>query len=354
MNKESVLSRQILTYMLLLTFTIIAIAILGSWFFYSFILDHLPGGAAAGDDEQMTMWDWVWIGTATTISLIIALFFTVKLSSRILTPLNAVASSLKKISQGDLDARAFCTSSRLGEINHLVTDFNEMAEKLQTLDIQRKSWNAAIAHELRTPVTILRGRLQGLVDGVFTPDPVLFNNLLKQTEGLTRLIEDLRVISSGGGAGYALHQYRTDLKGAIQDALDTFMPEFNRKAFTVNTELRDQQCVFDPLRINQCLTVLFDNALHYSTSRKLIVKNGVSDKGNYILIQDGGPGIPREFHDFLFQPFQRDNGTRHLNPEGCGLGLSVVKAIMLAHGGDVTYTLSTQNHSIFKLTWPDS
>ncbi|KAI3490075.1 hypothetical protein L1887_45532 [Cichorium endivia] len=196
--------------MLLLTFTIIAIAILGSWFFYSFILDHLPGGPAAGDDEEMTMWDW-----------------------------------------GDLDARAFCTSSRLGEINHLVTDFNEMAEKLQTLDIQRKSWNAAIAHELRTPVTILRGRLQGLVDGVFIPDPVLFNNLLKQTEGLTRLIEDLRVISSDGGAGYTLYPSQTDLKGTIQNALDTFMPEFSRKAFTVNTELRDQQCVFDPLRINQ-------------------------------------------------------------------------------------------------------
>jgi two-component system sensor histidine kinase AdeS len=78
-------------------------------------------------------------------------------------------------------------------------------------------------------------------------------------------------------------QYRT---------LDTFMPEFSRKAFTVNTELREQQCVFDPLRINQCLTVLFDNALHYSTSRKLIVKNGVSDKGNYILIQDGDRASP--------------------------------------------------------------
>lgn len=188
MNRESVLSRQILTYMMLLTFTIIAISILGSWFFYSFILDHLPGGAAAGEDEQMTLWDWVWIGTATTISLIFAVFLTIKLSSRILTPLNAVASSLKKISQGQLDARAYCASSRLGEINHLVMDFNEMAEKLQTLDMQRKSWNAAIAHELRTPVTILRGRLQGLVDGVFEPDPVLFNNLLRQTEGLTRLI----------------------------------------------------------------------------------------------------------------------------------------------------------------------
>ena len=115
MNRDSVLSRQILTYMLLLTFMIIAIAVLGSWFFYSFILDHLPGGAVEGDDEQMTMWDWVWIGTATTISLIIAIFLTIKLSSRILTPLNAVASSLRKISQGQLDARAYCASSRLGE-----------------------------------------------------------------------------------------------------------------------------------------------------------------------------------------------------------------------------------------------
>ncbi|MEP8451953.1 ATP-binding protein [Enterobacter bugandensis] len=354
MNRDSVLSRQILTYMLLLTFMIIAIAVLGSWFFYSSILDHLPGGAVEGDDEQMTMWDWVWIGTATTISLIIAIFLTIKLSSRILTPLNAVASSLRKISQGQLDARAYCASSRLGEVNHLVTDFNEMAEKLQTLDIQRKSWNAAIAHELRTPVTILRGRLQGLVDGVFEPDPLLFNNLLKQTEGLTRLIEDLRVISSDGGAGYTLYKSRTDLKGTIQDALDTFMPEFKRNQFAIKTELSEQRCVFDPLRINQCLAVLFDNALHYSTSQKLIVKNGVSDKGNYILIEDGGPGIPREFHDFLFQPFQRDNGARDVNPEGCGLGLSVVKAIMLAHGGDVTYTLSKQNHSLFKLTWPDA
>jgi len=98
--------------------------------------------------------------------------------------------------------------------------------------------------------------------------------------------------------------------------------------------------------------VLFDNALHYSTSRKLIVKNGVFGRENYILIQDEGPGIPREFHDFLFQPFQRDKGARQLNPEGCGLGLSVVKAIMSAHGGDVTYVLTKQNHSLFKLTWP--
>ncbi|MEX5382653.1 ATP-binding protein [Cronobacter muytjensii] len=352
MKKESVLSRQILTYMLSLTFIIIAVSILGSYLFYTFLLDYIPGGEAAGNEDVMTMWDWLWIVTASTISLLFSLFFTVKLSSRILTPLNEVAYSLKRISKGDLDARAFCASSQLGEMNHLVNDFNDMAEKLQTLDVQRKAWNAAIAHELRTPVTILQGRLQGLVDGVFAPEPLLFKKLLKQTEGLTRLIEDLRVVSSDGGAGYTLSKSDIDLRETITDAIDAFMPQFKRQQFAIKTELKPQRCFCDALRINQCLTVLFDNALHYSTSRALIIKNGVSNKQNYIIIQDKGPGIPEEFHPFLFQPFQREKGASAANPDGCGLGLSVVKAIMSAHGGDATYLLTKQHHSVFRLTWP--
>lgn len=354
MKNESILSRQILTYMVSLTFVIISISVIGSYLFYTFLQYYMPGGETAGNEDNMTVWDWLWIAIATITSLLISLFFTVKLSSRIFTPLNSVAYSLKRISQGDLNARAFCDSYHLGEIDNLVNDFNEMAEKLQMLDIQRKSWNAAIAHELRTPVTILRGRLQGLVDGVFYPDPILFNRLLKQTEDLAHLIEDLRVVSSAGGAGYTLSKREVDLQETIMDSLDNFMPDFNRKEFEIIKEVREHRCICDPLRINQCLTVLFDNALHYSTSRKIVVKNGLSNKDNYILIKDEGPGIPKEFHNLLFQPFQRAKGANDCNPEGCGLGLSVVKAIMLAHGGDVTYVLTQQNHSIFKLTWPNT
>ncbi|EFP3680671.1 HAMP domain-containing histidine kinase [Salmonella enterica] len=352
MNKEAILSCQILTYMLSLTFVIIAIAVLGTYLFYSFLIDYIPESAAVGDDDTMTFWDWLWIMIATITSLLFSLFFTVKLSARILTPLNAVAYSLKRISQGDLGVRAFCANSHLGEMNDLVNHFNEMAEKMQTLDAQRKSWNAAIAHELRTPITILRGRLQGLVDGVFEPDPTLFNSLLKQTESLTNLIEDLRVISSSGGAGYTLSLIEVDLWDTITNALDAFMLEFNRKHFKVITELKHQNCICDPLRIIQCLTALFDNVLHYSTSQTLIVKNGISDKENYILIQDKGPGIPQELQKRLFHPFQRGEVARDANPGGCGLGLSVVRSIMLAHDGDASYTLTRQNHSVFKLTWP--
>ena len=323
MSKETILSRQILTYMLSLTFVIIAIAVLGSYLFYSFLIDYLPGGISAGNEDDMTFLDWMWILIASLTSLVVSLFFTVKLSARILNPLNDVAYSLKQISQGNLS-------------------------------VQRNLWNAAIAHELRTPVTILRGRLQGLVDGVFEPEPPLFRNLLKQTEGLTNLIEDLRVVSSSGGAEYSLMLSEVDLAATISSALDTFLPDFETNGFNIVTELSCQHCICDPLRIIQCLTVLFDNALKYSTSQTLLVKNGIVGNDNFILIQDKGPGIPEELQKSLFQPFQRGEYAKNINPKGCGLGLSVVKAIMRAHGGDVSYSVTQENGSLFKLSWPAS
>nr|VUD32095.1 two-component hybrid sensor and regulator [Raoultella sp. NCTC 9187] len=189
-----------------------------------------------------------------------------------------------------------------------------MAQKLQTLDVQRNLWNAAIAHELRTPVTILRGRLQGLVDGVFQPEPVLFRNLLKQTEGLTNLIEDLRVVSSSGGAGYTLTLKKVDLSATMTSALDTFLPEFRREQFTILTELKEQHCICDPLRIIQCLTVLFDNALKYSTSRTLILKNGVSGENILSWCRIRDQGSRRSYRNIYSQPFQRGEYARSVKP----------------------------------------
>ncbi|MEF3108939.1 ATP-binding protein [Raoultella sp. WB_B2P2-3] len=352
MNRDQALSRQILRFMISLTLIVIAISVIGSYLFYAFIIDYIPGGSAAGNEDSVTYLDWLWIMVISATGLIISLFFAVRLSARILTPLSSVATSLRRVAQGDLGARAFCTSSRLGELNNLVNDFNEMAEKLQALDSQRKSWNAAIAHELRTPVTIIRGRLQGLVEGVFEPTPPLFNNLLKQTEGLSSLIDDLRMVSSSTAAEFTLTLARVNLQETIQSALEAFSLEFRRSGFEVVTELQRLESVCDPLRIIQCLTVLFDNAIKYSTSRTMLVKNGIAGNRFYIVVEDYGPGIAQEFQKFLFQPFQRGSAARNINPKGCGLGLSVVKAIMDAHDGEVTYTLSASHHSIFTLSWP--
>ncbi|EFH6657496.1 sensor histidine kinase, partial [Escherichia coli] len=180
----------------------------------------------------------------------------------------------------------------------------------------------------------------------------LLRNLLKETEGLTNLIEDLRVVSSSGRAGYSLTLREVDLRAMISNAIDTFLPDFETKQRKIITKLKCQRCVCDPLRIIQCLNILFDNALKYSTSETLFVKNGVTGNYNFIIVQDEGPGIPEELQGALFQPFQRGKCAKQINPEGCGLGLSIVKAIMRAHGGNVSYRLTQENGSIFKLKWP--
>ncbi|SCC23463.1 two-component system, OmpR family, sensor histidine kinase AdeS [Kosakonia oryzendophytica] len=354
MNKDQALSRQILLFMISLTLIVIAITIMGSYFFYAFIIDYIPGGTLVGDEDSVTYIDWIWLFVASASSLIVSFFFTIRLSAKILNPLSSVATSLRRIAQGDLGARAFCAYSHLGELNNLVNDFNEMAEKLQALDSQRKSWNAAIAHEFRTPVTVLRGRLQGLVDGVFEPSPTLFNNLLKQTEGLTNLIDDLRIVGSSGTTDFSLKLTDVELQDTIQNAIDAFSLEFTRNEFQIITQLQAHHVVCDPLRIIQCLTVLFDNAIKYATPKIIVIRNGVTEGSSYIQIEDYGPGIPEDFHRFLFQPFQRGSRARNVNPKGCGLGLSVVKAIMNAHGGDVSYTLLNNHHSVFTLSWPAS
>ncbi|MCM7470873.1 ATP-binding protein [Enterobacter asburiae] len=352
MKNETILSRQILTHMLSLTSIIVAIALLGSYLFYTFLIYYMPGEMNQSSEDFLTFIDWMWILVSSITSLAVALFFTVKLSARIFKPLNNIAYSLKQISQGNLGARAFKSSSQLGEMNKLVDHFNEMAEKLQALDAQRSLWNAAIAHELRTPVTILRGRLQGLVDGVFEPESSLFMNLLKQTEGLTNLIEDLRVVSSSGGTEYALMLSEVDLKATISSTLDIFLPDFDKKHFNIVADIHSQRCVCDPLRIIQCLTVLFDNVLKYSTSQIIIVKNGIMEGENFIIVEDKGPGIPEVLQKSIFQPFLRGEDAKKSHPDGCGLGLSVVKSIMHAHGGSASYSLTRDNGSVFKLSWP--
>ncbi|ADD78136.1 ATP-binding protein [Pantoea ananatis] len=354
MNKDKALSRQILLFMLSLTFTIIIVAVVGSYLFYSFIIENFPGGLSASNSESMTVFDWVWIAISSIISFLIALLFAFKLSAKILNPLSSVATSLRRISQGDLSARAANSQSSLGEVNTLVRDFNEMAEKLQTLDNQRKSWNAAIAHELRTPVTILRGRLQGLVEEVFEPDPPLFKSLLRQTEGLSRLIDDLRVVGAAEGGSFTLDVKAVAMSDVLENVGASFGHPFQEQGFNLIIEQNNAVTRCDPLRIIQCLTILFDNALNYATPGIVRVRSGYRDNLFFIEVEDTGPGVPDDFQRHMFEPFQRGAAGRAINPAGCGLGLSVAKAIMQAHGGDIRYRTSSQGGSLFLLRWPDA
>jgi len=268
--------------------------------------------------------DWIWLATVIFCGCMISLVIGMHLAKRFIVPINFLAEAANKISQGDLSARAYDNRIHSAEMSELLYNFNDMAQKLEVSVQNAQVWNAAIAHELRTPITILQGRLQGIIDGVFKPDEILFKSLLNQVEGLSHLVEDLRTISLVENQQLRLNYELFDSKSVIEK-----VPELD---LTITPVLCDRR------RIEQVLIALIDNAIRYSNAGKLKISSEVVADNWILKIEDEGPGIATEFQDDLFKPFFRLEESRNKEFGGTGLGLAVVHAIVVALKGSIHYS----------------
>ncbi|MBP1318217.1 ATP-binding protein [Herbaspirillum sp. WGmk3] len=346
------LARQIISSVAILALTIMLMVLLGSYAFYSTLFIFLPTALSAPDSWLPSPAEWGWIFVTTLIGVAIAVWVAIRLSRRILTPLNSVATSLRRVAQGDLAARAAADRQPLDEASQLISDFNAMAERLERVQQERIFWNAAIAHELRTPVTILRGRLQGLADGVFQPDPALFSSLLVQVEGLGRLIEDLRIVGLAESGHLRIQLQQADLRQEIMTVLKACESALHDKGFTLTLALGAERPACDPVRIRQALLALLENALQHATPGPLRISTLVVDGQHCLRVEDSGPGLSASDAQRIFDAFQRGPRTGDTAAKGSGLGLAVVRAIASAHGGTVDCQPSTLGGACFELRWP--
>lgn len=345
------LSRQIVLSMSAVVVSVILLVLIGSYFFYSFLFVFHP--KFFEDDSWIpTGPEWVWLIFLMLVGVAIAVYVAVRLTNRILTPLTSVTSGLRQVAQGDLTVRAELTHGSWGEASLLVTDFNSMAERIQTMTAERAIWNASIAHELRTPVTILRGRLQGLAEGVFKPDEAQFRNLLAQVEGLSRLIDDLRTVSLADSAHLDLHKEELDLSPSIEGVATLLRHDFETIGFRIALTLTDTPVCCDAARMRQVLMALLDNIKRYAHPGTIHVHTWVSDKTYYLSVEDDGPGISDALVSNLFNVFQRGEASRSRAMGGSGLGLSVVRAIAEAHGGHASYRKGEKGGALFEIALP--
>ncbi len=346
------LSRQIVTSVAVMVLAIMMMVLLGSYAFYASLWMFFPASLSPPDSWFPSPAEWMWIVVTTLIGLGIAVWVAARLSRRILAPLNSVATSLRQVAQGNLAARADTNDYSLGEATQLVSDFNAMAERLERIEQERIFWNAAIAHELRTPVTILRGRLQGLAEGIFQPDPALFASLLHQVEGLARLIEDLRVVGLAESGHLQMHLREIDLQGEIMTVVKACESALMEKGFCLSLDLQIRLVVCDPIRIRQALLALLENVLQHARPGAIMIKTRSDDSAHYLSVEDSGPGIGMADPHLIFEAFQRGPLADGPDQKGNGLGLAVVKAICNAHQGIATYTQSHMGGSCFTLCWP--
>jgi len=336
-RQSSGLGREIILSTVIASVSSVLVAIAGLYIFYGIILRLAPELLFPMTDQWFPRGiEWLVIGALCIVAIGIAVFMATRLARRIVKPLVSVAQSARTIVAGDLTARAETGDRATSEATMLVDDFNQLADRLGRASEALTRWNASIAHELRTPVTILSGRLQGLADGVFKPDEALFRSLVTQVHALARLIEDLRTVSLLEGGRMEMQFQSVELAEEVETVIRLMQPGLEAAGFTIASSLDTGLCEVDTARIRQALIALLDNARRHARPARVEVVLRIDERQVRLSVIDGGPGLAPDFAQHAFEPFRRymEQGG---SAKGSGLGLSVVRVIAKAHGGDATY-----------------
>ena len=210
-------------------------------------------------------------------------------------------------------------------------------------------WNATIAHELRTPLTILKGRLQGIIDGVFEPDELTLRRLIHQVDGLSRLVEDLRTVTLADSGHLDLRIVPTRLARELEEIAELMAPDLNSGGFRLALDLDDIIVDADATRVRQAVLALISNARRHALRGTITISLKRRDGTAVVAISDQGPGIHPDLAGQVFEPFVRGDPNRAKEAGGNGLGLSVVRAIMDAHGGSLRYRTAPGGGALFEM-----
>lgn len=316
---------------------------------YGLLFEFAPKLVSAEDAILPAPVEWGMYSVCIVLGSIAASVVATRVARRMVEPLETLAEAARQIASGDLSARAILTTPAPTEASQMIADFNAMADRLEKAVDDIVTWNSLIAHELRTPVTILKGRLQGLAEGVFQPEPALLQSLHHQADALARLVEDLRVVSLLDSGRLQLRPIEIDLASEIEGLARLVERDLDKAGFGLRMTLTSGRCVADPVRLRQAVLALVDNALKYAEPCVLEIATRVTDADVAISVIDEGPGMPEGFSERAFEPFRR--GDDFDMKTGSGLGLAVVRGIAGAHGGQVSYE-RRDGRSAFTITLP--
>jgi signal transduction histidine kinase len=277
-------------------------------------------------------------GIAGIAALVVAVF----VSRRVTRPVVALTDAARRLEAGDREARAGAgvagvagATAAPGELGELAAAFDQMADSLRHQDEMRRTLVADVAHELRTPATILRAACEELVDGLAEPTPDRLSSLHDEVLRLGRVIEDLEALASAQAAGLHLDRRRVDLADVAARAADLLRPRFADAGLTLSTTTTPITVDGDADRLHQITTNLLTNALKF-TPRGGTVTLTVERLGELAELQvaDTGPGIPTDDLPHVFERFWRGRDAQ--DRSGSGIGLAIVAELTKAHGGRVT------------------
>ena len=286
------------------------------------------------------------------LAAVCALILTLFLSGRILAPVEALSKAARKLSRGDFSQRVNVTTR--DEVGDLATTFNRMAEELGHTEELRRNMVADVAHELRTPLSNIRGLAEAMRDGVLEADSKTLGSIHEEVMLLTRLVEDLQELSLTEAGHLKLDIQEVDISDLARRAVDAARPRLEAKGVQLDMELPPSIIVSgDGERLAQVVRNLLVNALNYTPEGGRIGV-AVVRKGEEVEIRvtDTGVGISSEELPHIFERFYRVDKSRARATGGVGLGLTIAKRLVDAHGGQIEVQSEEGKGSTFIVTLP--
>jgi signal transduction histidine kinase len=299
---------------------------------------------------------WLLVCGAPSALIFLLLFIIINLYTRFGRPLEELFSAINAVEAGDLSVRV--TENQSDMFSDLFKRFNKMVGELERAEQQRRNLTADIAHELRTPLHIIQGNLEGIVDGVYQPTPEHVNATLDETRLLARLVNDLQTLSLAETGQLLLHPTRFLLDDLIQDLISSFASQATSHCIDMRTNLSDpdQSITADYDRLNQVLSNLISNGLrHTPEGGAIIIETGAGsnpDRSVRITVKDTGSGIAPEDLPFIFDRFWRGDKSRSERVHS-GLGLAITKQLIQAHHGTIQAQSELGKGTTFIIDLPD-
>ena len=281
---------------------------------------------------------WLLVCGAPVLFVALVIFILFNLYNRFGRPLEKMFNAIDAVSEGNLSVRVPENDSDM--FSNLNKRFNKMIAELERAEQQRRNLTADVAHELRTPLHIIQGNLEGIIDGVYQPTPEHINNTLDETRLLTRLVNDLQTLSLAETGQLPLHPTRFLLADLIQDLTSSFSAQAASQGVDLQTNIANanQELTSDYDRLNQVLSNLISNALRHTPQGGTIsIETGPAvsaERGVRIMVKDTGTGIASEDLPFIFDRFWRGDRSRSDRVHS-GLGLAITKQLIHAHGGTI-------------------
>lgn len=289
--------------------------------------------------------------TAALVAAVLAAAAAAALAASLTRPLRRLTRGAERIAHGDLSARV--QGGGGAEIQQLAATLNRLAATLDREDSMRREAAAALAHELRTPISGLLSRIEAAQDGVLADERHNLDAMHRETERLVRLAEDLGRLSDAQRPGLMLTKQRVDLADIARERVEAVGQQLGERGLEIEAELRPAAVDGDPPRLAQIVDNLLSNALRYSDRGGTVtVRTATQDGAAVLTISDRGIGIDPEDLPHIYERFWRSEKSRARVSGGTGIGLAIVRELVRAHDGQIEVRSTPGQSTSFEVRLP--